>query len=83
MWCDLCGFLIIKPQTTLHYAVRCGVVHFYLRCGVVMPFYGQFLCGFGGLMNTLTDDAADDDDADSDDEDDGDASSPNDDKMST
>ena len=75
MWCDLCGFLIIKPQTTLHYAVRCGVVHFYLRCGVVMPFYGQFLCGFGGLMNTLTDDAADDDD--------GDASSPNDDKMST
>ena len=26
MWCGLCGFYIIKPQTTLHHAVRCGYV---------------------------------------------------------
>ena len=24
MRCSLCGFLIIKPQTALHHAVRCG-----------------------------------------------------------
>ena len=83
MRCGLCGFLIIKPQTTLHYAVRCDVVHFYLRCGAVMPFYGQFWCSFCDLMNTPTDDAVDDDDADFNGEDDGDASLPSDDKMST
>ena len=26
MRCSLCGFLIIKQQTTLHYAVRCTVI---------------------------------------------------------
>ena len=31
MWCGLCGFFIIKPQTALHHVVWCGAV----RCGVV------------------------------------------------
>ena len=70
-------------HTTLCGAVRCGVVHFYLRCGAVMPFYGRFWCSFCDLMNTPTDDAADDDDADFNGEDDGDASLPSDDEMST
>ena len=35
MRCNLCGFLIIKPQTTLHRMVQCGAVHCYLRCNVV------------------------------------------------
>ena len=55
----LCGFLIIKPQTTLHYAVWCGaLVHCYLRCSVIMLFCGQFwcdfcnLCSLYGLVNT-------------------------------
>ena len=55
--CGLCGFLIIKLQTALHYAVWCGAVHYYLRCGAVMPFYGWFWCDFCGLcgvMNTPT-----------------------------
>jgi len=55
--CGLCGFLIIKPQTALHLAMRYGAVHCYMRCGVVMPFYGWFwygLCGFGVLVNTIT-----------------------------
>ena len=33
MWCGLCDFLIIKPQTALHHAVWCDTVHYYLRCG--------------------------------------------------
>ena len=61
MRCDLCNFLIIKPQTALHHAVWCGAVHYYLQCGVVMPFCGRFwcdfcdldeLCGLCGLVNT-------------------------------
>ena len=31
MWCGLCGFLIIKPQTALHHAVWCSAVHYYLQ----------------------------------------------------
>ena len=49
MRCGLCGFLILKLQTTLHHAVWCSAVHYYLRCGVVMPFCGWFWCGFCGL----------------------------------
>ena len=45
----MCGFLIIKPQTTLHHAGWCGVVQYYLRCSTVMPFCGRFWCGFCGL----------------------------------
>ena len=54
MWCGLCGFLIIKPQITLHYAVWCGAVHCYLRCCTVMPFYRRFWCGLCGLVSTPT-----------------------------
>ena len=68
-------------HTTLCGAVRCGAVWCTFTCGAV--WLCHFMGGFCGLMNTLTDDAADDDDADSDDEDDSDASSPNDDEMST
>ena len=42
MWCGLCGFLIIKPQTALHHAVWCGAVQYYLRCVAIMPFCGWF-----------------------------------------
>ena len=52
MRCGLCGFLIIKSQTTLHYAVWCGAVHYYLQCGAVMPFCGWFWCGFCGLCSS-------------------------------
>ena len=48
MQCDLCDFLIIKPQTALHHAVRCDAV---------MSFCGRFWCGLCslcGLMNTPT-----------------------------
>ena len=44
MWCGLYGFLIIKPQTALHYVMQCGhvmqcgAVYYYLWCGAVMPF---------------------------------------------
>ena len=49
-----CGFLIIKPQITLHYAVWCGAVHCYLRCCTVMPFCRRFWCGLCGLVSTPT-----------------------------
>ena len=49
MWCGLCGFLIIKPQTALHHAVWCGAVQYYLRCVAIMPFCGRFWCSFCGL----------------------------------
>ena len=42
-----CGFLIIKPQTTLHHAVWCGVMHYYLRCGAVR------LCHFAGSFGAV------------------------------
>ena len=51
MRCGLCGFLIIKPQTALHHAVRCGAVQYYLQCGAVMPFCRQFWCDFCGLCS--------------------------------
>ena len=55
MQCGLCGFLIIKPQTTQHHAVRCTVT-----CGAMQlcHFVGSFgavfcgLCGLCGLVNT-------------------------------
>ena len=37
MWCNLCGFHIIKLQTALHHMVRCTVT-----CGAV------WLCYFAG-----------------------------------
>ena len=40
MRCGLCGFLIIKPQTALHHAVRCNIT-----CGAVIPLCGRFSCG--------------------------------------
>ena len=48
-----CGFLIIKPQTTLHLAVWCGAVQYYLRCDAVMPFCGRFWCGLCGLCSLV------------------------------
>ena len=54
MRCNLCGFLIIKPQITLHHAVWCGAVHCYLRCCTVMPFCRRFWCGLCGLVSTPT-----------------------------
>ena len=33
MRCGLCGFLTIKPQTTLHHAVWCGALLLAVRCG--------------------------------------------------
>ena len=47
----LCGFLIIKPQAALHYAVWCSAVQYYLQCDAVMPFCGWFWCGFCGLCD--------------------------------
>ena len=41
MQCSLCGFLIIKPQTTLYHAVRCTVT-----CGMVW-------CGYAILWAVL------------------------------
>ena len=38
-----CGFLIIKPQTALHYTVRCTVT-----CGSVRLYY--FANGFGRIL---------------------------------
>ena len=52
MWCGLCGFLIIKPQTALHHAMWCGAVYYYLRCSMVILFCEWFWCGFCGLVNT-------------------------------
>ena len=46
MQCSLCGFLIIKPQTSLHHVVWCGAVQYYLRCNAIMPFCEWFWCGF-------------------------------------
>ena len=43
MWCNLCGFLIIKLQTTLHDAVRCIVI-----CGVMRLYY--FAGGFDAIF---------------------------------
>ena len=39
----LCGFLIIKPQIALHYAVRCIVT-----CGAV--WLCHFVGGFGAIF---------------------------------
>ena len=46
-----CGFLIIKPQITLHHAVWCSAVHCYLRCGAVIPFCERFWCDFCSLCS--------------------------------
>ena len=54
MRCSLCGFLIIKPQITLHHEVWCGAVHCYLRCCTVMPFCRRFWCSLCGLVSTPT-----------------------------
>ena len=42
MWCGLCGFYIIKPQTALHHAVQCTVT-----CGAVRLCH--FVGGFGAV----------------------------------
>ena len=52
VWCGLCGFLIIKPQTALHLAVWCGAVYYYLRRSAVKLFCRRFWCGSCGLANT-------------------------------
>ena len=52
MRCNLCGFLIIKPQTALHHVVWYGAVYYYLWCGVVIPFCEWFWCGLCSLVNT-------------------------------
>ena len=46
MRCGLCGFLIIKPQTTLHYA--CGAVRCNITCGAVRLCH--FAGGFGAVF---------------------------------
>ena len=51
--CGLCGFLIIKSQTALHHAVRCGALLLAVRCGAVIPFCGQFWCGLCGLYDLV------------------------------
>ena len=43
MRCGLCGFLIIKPQTALHHAVRCTIT-----CGAVWLYH--FADGFGAVF---------------------------------
>ena len=43
MWCNLCGFLIIKLQTRLQW---CSAMHCYLRCDAIMLFCGRFWCDF-------------------------------------
>ena len=43
MWCGLCGFFIIKPQTALHHAVWCTVT-----CGAVQLCH--FAGGFGAVF---------------------------------
>ena len=53
MQCGLCGFLIIKMQTALHYAVWCGAMHYYLWCGTVILFCGRFWCDFCGLCSLV------------------------------
>ena len=40
--CGLCGFLIIKPQTTLHLAMRCNIT-----CGAIQLCH--FAGGFGAV----------------------------------
>ena len=42
VWCGLCGFLTIKPQTALHHTVWCGAILLAVRCGAVMLFCGRF-----------------------------------------
>ena len=32
MWCGLCGFLIIKPQTALYHVVRCSALLLAVWC---------------------------------------------------
>ena len=41
--CGLCGFLIIKPQTVLHHAVRCIIT-----CSAV--WLCHFAGGFGAVF---------------------------------
>ena len=47
MRCGLCGFLILKPQTALYDAVRCGAVRCIITCGTVRLCY--FAGGFGAV----------------------------------
>ena len=42
MRCGLCGFLIIKPQTTLHHTVR-----YTITCGAMRLCH--FASGFGAV----------------------------------
>ena len=44
MRCSLCGFLIIKPQTSLH---QCSAVQCIVTCGVV------WLCHFAGGFDAI------------------------------
>ena len=46
MWCGLCGFFIIKPQTALHHVVWCGAV----RCGAILL---AVRCGYAILRAVL------------------------------
>ena len=48
MRCGLCGFLIIKPQTTLHHAMWCDAV----RCTVRLCYFAGDFGGLSGLVNT-------------------------------
>ena len=43
VWCGLCGFLIIKSQTALHYAVWCTIT-----CSAVQLCH--FVGGFGVIF---------------------------------
>ena len=47
MRCGLCGFLIIKPQTALHHAVRCTIT-----CGAMRLYH--FAGGFGAVCAVYT-----------------------------
>ena len=48
MRCSLCNFLIIKPQTTLHYAIQ-----YTITCGGVQLYH--FTGDFYHFVNTLSD----------------------------
>ena len=64
MRCGLCGFLIIKPQTTLHHVVWCGfliikpqtTLHHAVWCGA-MHYYLRCgavrLCHFVGSFDAV------------------------------
>ena len=52
MRCGLCGFLIIKPQTTLHHAVWCGAMRL---CHFTDDFGGVFTVWWTPLFHVWLD----------------------------